>query len=64
MPNPGGGEEDACDAAEHFGKLVVNVIACLMIKCFYYSSQNCSVEMPNPKGNVYCEVTNVMGKWL
>ena len=30
VPNPGGGEEDACDAAEHIGKLVVRVIACLM----------------------------------
>ena len=63
VPNPGGGLQDACDATEHFGNLVVSLLSSsIMYKDFTY--QDCSVELPDPKGNIYCGVTNVTGGQL
>ena len=61
VPNPGGGLLNACDATEHFGNLVVGLLSSSSAMYKDFSCQDCSMELPDPKGNIYCGVTNVTG---
>ena len=61
VPNPGGGLQDACDATENFSNLVVGLSPPPPSLYKDFSCQDCSVELPDPKGNIYCGVTNVTG---